>query len=246
MAELAYFNFFKARIIEMEIEALITSVDDPQLDRCLESVKGQTVPFWNIIHINNICPSCMAWEAGKKKLTGDWVMHIGGDMILHEDALERIIKYMEHDNSDKISGYYFGLYDTFLDCEIGFIGVLRTSLYKDITFRNNLFCDGEVVNMLRHQGWVTPKLLSFMVGTHFDQPDEFQVFKRCYIHGLRFRDHRSLKGRLTELFNKTGNPLYQLGIKAIGFAQAENLYPGGHNVEFEKKMFEKFKNNGGR
>jgi glycosyltransferase involved in cell wall biosynthesis len=225
----------------LNIDALILSVDDPQLDRNLRSVRKQTIPFSNIVHLNGVCPECVAFNSGMRQTTGDWVMYIGGDMILDLDALEKISKYMEIDQDDKISGYYFGLMDTFLKRKIGYLSVLRSSLYKTIFFQDNFIDDWKVVRKLRKRGWVTRKLFNFVVGTHFDQPNELQVFRRFYIHGTRFQDHRSAKGELTKLFEETGNPLYKLGVKAIEYAWIKQFYPGSHNAEFDKRAFEEFK-----
>ena len=225
----------------MNIEALITSVDDPQLDRCLEAVRTQTVPFSNIIHMNKVCPQCVSFNNGMRQTTEEWVMLIGGDMILHKDAAERITKYMEQDSNDKISGYYFGLYDTFLDCKIGYISVLRGSLYRKTPLEDNIITDWQSIRRLRKAGWIDRKLFYFQAGTHFDFPDEFQVFKRFYIHGIRFRDGRSAIGRLSGLLEKTGNPLYHLGIQAIEYAWSKKSYPGSHNYDFDKKNFEEFR-----
>ncbi len=145
----------------MNIEALITSVDDPQLGRCLEAVKRQTVPFSNIVHMNMVCPQCVAFNSGMSKTTEEWVMLIGGDMILYWDALGRIIKYMEKDSNDKISGYYFGLLDTFLDCKIGYISVLRGSLYRKTILEDNIITDWQSIRRLRKQDGLIENYFTF-------------------------------------------------------------------------------------
>lgn len=225
---------------EMNIEAMITSVNDPQMDRCLEAARNQTVPFSNIIHINMVCPLNIAFNEGMRKTTEEWVMDIGGDMILDADAVERVIRYMSKDSGSNISGYYFSLNDTFLKCRIGYVGVLRGSLYRDIVFKDTVASDKEIVRELRSKGWMTRKLDDMYVGTHFDSPDEFQVFRRFYLHGTRYHDRLSLRNRLESLYNSTGDPLYEVGIKAIIFADKKGFYPGSHNIEFDKHNFEEF------
>ena len=64
------------------MEALIVSVDEPQLERCLESVRNQTVPFSRIVHINGVVPQHRAIRKGIRKTSDEWVMKIDGDMIL--------------------------------------------------------------------------------------------------------------------------------------------------------------------
>ena len=222
---------------------MINSADDPQLPRCLEAVRNQTVLFSKIIHKNNICPAAESYNQGMAETTGEWVMHIIGDMILDLDGIERITGYMERDNSDRISGYYFGLYDTFLNCKIGYVGVLRGSLYRTLRFENSYMCDVKIVNKLRSEGWEIRKTLNFLVGTHFDNPDEFQVFKRCYVHGIRYADKPevSLKWKLIELQKKENNSLYKLGIGAVEFAERKKFYPGSHNLIFDRENYEEYK-----
>ncbi len=228
--------------IKMNIEAMITSVDDPQMDRCLESVRNQTIPFSNIIHINNVSPLSEAFNKGMSQSTEDWVMDIGGDMILDKDALERIIQYMGQRNGDRILGYYLGLRDTFLHSKIGYVSVLKGSLFREVILDDSYSADRKPVRNLRSAGWTAVKNLHFLVGTHFDQPDEFQVFRRFYLHGVRYPSHKSIRPRLKELYEKTGNSLYKVGIKANEYGALKRFYPGGHNIDFDRKNFEEFKN----
>jgi len=225
----------------MNIDALIISVDDPQLEKCLYAVKYQTVPFSNIVHLNNVCPMHEAFNQGMAKTAADWVMFIGGDMILDLNAVGRIAQYIEKDAMEHVSGYWFGLLDTFFDCRIGFIGVLYGPLYRTIKYWDSSICDLITTQRLRREGWIVKKNLRFVVGTHFDSPNEEQVFKRCYIHGIRFPYHKSLEPKLLEMFNKTQDPLYLLGIDAINYAREKKYYPGSHNIEFDKRNYEEWK-----
>lgn len=225
----------------MTIEAMVISVDDPQLDRCLEAVKNQTVPFSGITHINGVIPGCNAFNTGVKKVTGDYFMYIGGDFILNNDAVEIAMKYMEKDNDEKISGYYFALWDTFFDCRIGYASILRTSIYKTVEYENRVTDDWKVVRRLREEGWITKKYWNVLIGTHFDKPDEFQIFRRLYCHGTRFTGKRSAVGILTQLFEKTNDPIYSFAIKVVKFGHERKYYPGSHNIDFDRKMYEEFK-----
>jgi len=226
----------------VEIDALITSVDDPQLPRCLDAVMDQTVPFSKVIHLNNVCPTSEATNQGIAQSIGGWIMHIGGDMILNKNALETAISYMDKNSSEKISGYYFGLYDTFLECKIGYISILNGELYRTLIFDDTPTCDSEIVRRIRRNGWKTVKKLNVLLGTHFDSPDEFQVFKRCYIHGIRYygQPGKSLKIKLEELTRKKDDPLYHLGIKAIEYSEIKKYYPGSHNLTFDRKNYEEY------
>jgi len=229
----------------MEVDALITSVSDQQLPRCLDAVNNQTIPFSKVVHLDCVCPTSEAFNSGMSQTTGDWVVHLGGDMILDRDALSRMVSFMESHGGDKISGYYFGLRDTFLKCRIGYLSMLEGKLYRNLKIENHFVCDNKLVQRLKRNGWSQIKNLRFVVGTHFDQPDEYQVFTRCYIHGVRYARYpkRSLDNRLAQLFKQTGSPLYQLGIRALKYGEAKKYYPGSHNLIFDRENYSEWTRN---
>lgn len=229
------------------IDALVISVKEPQIDRCLEGVRNQTVPFEKITHVDSIVPESEAFKRGMGMMNGEWLMKIDGDMILNNNAVEIVTRYMNSDKDDKICGYYFGLYDTFLEVDMGFCGVLRTKVYQSVSEnrRDRLSEERETINELRKQGWAVRKLPKIIIGTHFDKPDEFQVFRKFYCSGVRANDNGFDIDRMTMLLDKTGDPLYSLGLKAIAFSKAKNRsYIGSRNIDFDRKLFEEFKLNG--
>jgi hypothetical protein len=46
---------------------------------------------------------------------------------------------------------------------------------------------------------------------------------------------------MQELYQETLNPLYLTGIGAVEFSKSRREYPGSHNIDFDRKMFEEFK-----
>ena len=112
------------------IDAMIISIGEPQLKRCLEAVRSQTVPFERVIHVDGIIPESKAVNHALELTSTEWVVKVDGDTILYPDALETATGYMENHKGDNVCGYYFGLRDTFMDCDIGFCGLLRTEPYK--------------------------------------------------------------------------------------------------------------------
>jgi len=223
------------------IEAMITSVDEPQLDRCLESVNYQTVPFSNVVHINGVVPIANAFNQGVEKVTDEWFMFIGGDFILYPNAVEITMKYVNRDFHEEICGYCFGIRDTFLECNTGFCSVYRTSAYKPEIFQDTMSDDRDMPWRLRSKGWRFRKPRD-IIATHFDNPSEFQVFSRFYFHANKFNDDNSyVRIRMNELLVNTGNPLYQIGINALDFAKLRHIYQGSPNLDFNKKMYKEFK-----
>lgn len=227
------------------MEAFIKSVDEPQLERCLEAVKNQTVPFSKIVHINGIVPESVAHNYGINKITDEWFALINGDMILYLDAVEKGIEKINMDKDGKVYAHTFKLYDPFLQSNYGGIGFFRTEIYKSNPIRDRLNNDRNLGKKLGEQGWIV-KRHGRVIGTHFDSPDEYQIFRRFYVIGLKYVNTSALKifNTIMELLEKTGDSLYLVAMEAMKFSKGKKgTYPGSHNIDFERKMFEEFKRN---
>ncbi len=221
------------------VEALIISFNEPQLERCLQAVREQTIPFSNITHINGISPEHNAFNSGISLVTNEWVMKIDGDMILYEDAVETVLRSSDENESD-LYMYSFGLDDTFIKRPICGVGVFRARLYRSIRYPNMLSNDVYAGKKIQPMGWKRKKPFKegVNIGTHCDSPDEFQVFRRFYTNGVK--DGLFMLRFLTPLFEQTKDPLYDLAIKAVRFGAQKRYYPTSHNLSFDKKMFEEF------
>jgi GT2 family glycosyltransferase len=223
-----------------KLDAMVISIGEPQLDRCLESVKNQTVPFSNIIHLDGVVPNSKAFNQGIRMVKEEWAMHIGGDMILYPNAVEIAMRYVDRSGHDEICGYCFEIDDTFLRCRIGFISVLRTVAFKDVTFLDTAFDDRKMSWRLREKGWRFRKP-KHSLGTHFDCPNRFQIFCRFYFHACKFNDDNSyVRKRMEELYEKSTDGRYLVGLAALDFAKIHPKYPGSPNLAFNREMFREF------
>ena len=220
------------------IGAMVISVGEPQLDRCMEYVRNQIVQFANILHLDGIVPNSEAFNRGLREVTDEWVMHIGGDMILYPDAVKIAYWYVGITNPE-ICCYSFWVKDTFLECDTGFCSVLRTEAWKSITFEDSMWDDRQIVHRLRAKGWRTRKPRD-VIATHFDSPDDFQVFRRFYFHGSKFNNNSFVRTRMSELYEKTRNPLYVTCVKAIEFAKLNRHEIGSPNINIAKEKYVDF------
>lgn len=225
----------------MNIDAIVLSVDEPQLSRCLAAVEKQ--PFSSVIRMNNVVPEHEAFNRAMALVEGEWVVHLAGDIILYDDTYKLVEDSIARLASERVCALFFGLYDTFLDILTGYGNVLRTSVYKGMKYENSLLNDRKANNEVRRKGYTIVKLDRIVIGTHFDQPNEFQVFHRFYTQNVKFKnkDSEFVCTRMAELYERTGNPLYQTGLKAIEFARKKQVYPGSHNREFDRELYEEFK-----
>ena len=109
---------------------------------------------------------------------------------------------------------------------------------------DRLDCERLMSKKLARRGWEMVGYEEYL-GTNFDSPDERQVFERFFTSGLKYRGDviSRLLNDLNNLLIKTGNSLYHLAIRAIEFAgKRHGMYPGSQNINFEREMYEEFKN----
>lgn len=223
---------------QLKIGALIISVNEPQLERCLESVHNQTVPFSNITHINNIIPESVAFNTGFKAVTDELVMKIDGDFILYNNAVETAISLIPEEDPT-VYVYNFRVYDAFFRGAIRGIGVMRYSVCRNSRYPNMLSNDVWFGKKMSRLGFVK-KNLAPIIATHFEDADEFQIFRRLYCQGVKY-GYRYTGKVLNKLRRDTGDHVYDFALKALDFGVKKKHYPTSHNVDFDRKMFEEFK-----
>lgn len=223
-----------------EIGALIVSAGEPQLERCLEAVKGQTVPFSNIVHKDNIIPESVAFNTGMDEVQGEWVMKVDGDFILRRDAVEMVLNSMTDD--EDVYMFVYALYDSFLRAIIWGCGVYRREFYtQKVRYPNMLSNDvwaGKKLNKMGYRN-VRPLGDSVPIATHCEDPDEFQVFRRFFTRGVK-GGKRFVWKILVRLYEETHDPLYDLAMRAIEFGMEKKLYPSSHNLNYDRQMYEEF------
>jgi hypothetical protein len=222
--------------------ALIISTDEPQLTKCLESVRNQIVPFQNIIHINNVVPEAKAFEEGMKKVKSEWIMVVNGDMILGNKAssiaLGKIIEYKDQ----KVGQIHFALYDPFVRGTINACCAMKVEALRSVERIDKLRDDVWVMYRMRRIGWITKQHYrgrnKIIIGSHFESPDNFQIFRRFFIAGIK-KNHQALK-RMKAIFLQISIPEYDLAIRSMEFGMTQTYYPGSHNIEYDRKMYEEF------
>lgn len=226
------------------IDAVVVSIGESQLDRCLESVKKQVVPFSNIIHVDGVVPEAEAFKKGIEQVKEKWAMVIGGDFILNDDATIEGIKKIKEYTSIKIGGFLFGLFDSFIQRIINSCTVYNTEAVRSTTWHDTLRNDRRAIHEMESRGWVFKRFFRgreiIVIGTHFDDPDEFQIFRRYFVAGIKRNPSLPL---IQDLYKRTKDKRYKLAIQAInyGWSKSQNSYSTSHNVDYDRRMFEEFK-----
>lgn len=225
------------------IDAMVISALEPQLDRCLKSVNEQTVPFYNIVHVDNVAPEYLAWTQALEQTKSEWAVCVNGDMILIPNAVEICLQALKKHNDKKIFVYGFALYDTFLRRTISCCKLIRTDVYKSRPYRDQLCNDDKAILLLRRGGWIVKNFITgperIVIGTHFEEPDDFQVFRRFYARAMK-KDSKWMINELNGLRIRHKHSHYELALQSFLFGKKEAVYPGSHNIEFDKTMYKKF------
>lgn len=234
----------------MMIDAMIISCGEPQLERCIESVKNQTVPFSNIIHVDGIIPESVATNMGIQQVTQEWFMRIDGDIILYPNAVSIVTEQIEKNLAEKIGMLIFYSYDSFIRRIVTAGAVVtNTEAVRSVGWKNHLRSDNNTKRKMERYGWTARTALEkakrIVVGTHFDDPSEFQIFHRFYITAFKWKDSiegtRSTKDRLSTLYKSTGDSRYIHALKSFEYGLENPEYFGSQNRDYDRRKYEEFK-----
>lgn len=229
------------------MEAVVISVDEPQLRESLRMVNEQKEPFVfeNIIHVNNVVPEFKANNEAFSKLSYEYAMLVGGDFILYEDAVQKAWDHMGESVEDKkIMEWNFGLDDTFLKRVICCCTVIRSEIFAngDYLLSNTLKNDTERGRKLFKLGYKRVKFFKkgITLGTHFHEPTVEQVAVRFYIRGVKCRNNERVKRRerrrFRDLYNMTKEEKYRIALFALEYGINRGEYNTSHNKAVDSRV----------
>ncbi len=225
----------------MNVEGLLLSYKDPQLGKCLEAIKNQTIQFSKLTHIAEVSPMHRAWNKAWESITEEWVGWLDGDVILYPNAVETLKNYAKPAMNERICSWSLGLYDPFLKMTDNFFCLIRSSVYRNYQAMNKASWDRYMGSWVKKGGWETRKDQSIIVGTHFEDPNDFQVFVRFFRLPQKYKNQVSwMKSHLNKLLDNSGNHLYRVALNAIIFGAKKMNYPGSYCAEFDQEMFAEF------
>jgi len=194
------------------IEAVIIAIDEPQLERCLSAVHSQTRPFDQVRLVNNVVPAAAAFNLSLAGVRYRRVMYVGGDMIVDHDAAARVMDLTL--DACGVYAWCFGLRDSFIDRRIAGVHVYPGDVVVRYPQPDVMRCDLQTACTARRNGLHVIMMLDCVIGSHFDDPDTDQVFRRFYVRGQKPRAayYRRL---LERRFAATGDRRFDLAIRAL-------------------------------
>ena len=237
------------------IECAIISVNEPQLDRCIDSANKQEVPFANIKHFNKIIPLAKAFNKAITSCEHEYMLFLSGDIILFPSATRIILNAVGKNkiNLRTVYNFKFGVFDTFLMDTLTGFKLYRTEIARDILFDEETLRDDikarELAKTKGAEEICLYKKENAVLGIHCDDPTKKQVFIRFYIDGCKMRNLHNSTGRF---FDRTllqlekislvypNDDRYGVGIKAWKEGYKNNDYEGSHNYLKEDKIYERY------
>jgi len=167
-------------------EAIIITIGEPQFDKCYEAANAQTLPFKRVSIIKDVSPLHKAYNKAMGILECENAVFIDADMILNPDAHEVMSKMVGLTRRSYV--HLFGLWDSFLKMRICGLKYYGSEALKKYPWEPVARPDVDAKDMARGQGYIVRDLTaSVEVGTHFADPDNFQIFRRFYARGQKCR-----------------------------------------------------------
>ena len=229
----------------IDVDCIVQSFNEPQLDRCLKSIRNQTYPYYRIVNVNGVLGTNNAFRRVLSSVQTEWFSAVGGDCIYYKDALSNLIKFMEAHPHEKCCNYCLTCYDPFMEIKTGFLCIARNTAFKEVmgNLSDNLTFDRSIAARLRHNGWFVRKNMRVIAGTHFEDPDEFQVFHRFFILATKdgLRGYNINKEIMENLYKRDKKPLQDMAIKALNFGIEKQVYQRSIDNNFNLQMYEEFK-----
>jgi len=167
----------------MKLGLALFRCGEPQCSNTL-SDKSIMEKFHNVIISDNRHPYHSTVNKTLKKCFdggADWVVMMDGDMTLKPNLFDAIDKGIASGRKC----IHLRLWDPYINHDLGTLKVVtREWMEAGEWYKDALVCDRECEIRAKAKGF--PRYSSMeIVATHFDDPTQFQIFKRFYIRGMK-------------------------------------------------------------
>jgi hypothetical protein len=185
-------------------------MDEPQLERCRKSVHIQR--FDRVSEVGHVSPFSVAFNLATGNPQHELIVVANGDFIFYPDAKKIILETIGSQR-----GFYkhnFGLFDNFLKTKICCCQVYDSAVVAANPHRNEFRCDVHSTNRVKRKGFKTYTHLGTIVGSHFDDPTERQVYRRFFFRGQKPKSE-NYEYMLHDLVKKHGDNRYLVALEGI-------------------------------
>jgi hypothetical protein len=163
---------------------------EAQVARGRKAIKDQLIPFDRVRYFDFKRPLCDAINEAVATSAYQWCVLVAGDIILNKDATHIIHQALElyRHKWGRALGVRIPIYDTFIERTLGGTTVLQAYVDSFFGHRNMINDDVDTQRRARVRGYKffdIDKQSGVTIGTHFDKPDDFQIFKRFFSAGVK-------------------------------------------------------------
>jgi hypothetical protein len=171
----------------MKIGLSIVRCGEPQCSRLLAD--AITLSKFHCVHIaDNISPNHVAVNQTTEACFADgadWVLRLDGDMDLDYGRFQEAFAIGLR-TRDQCLG--FRLYDPFIDQMIGSVSIMTQAYYRASGgWKDGLTTDRDADNVARTARMGCVRIKEPWIAKHFENPTRFQIFKRFFVRGMKFR-----------------------------------------------------------
>lgn len=212
-----------------DITAVILSMGEATLPKCVDSVKKQTLAPDEIIYVKNVSPFYKAWNTGMQKVKTRYFVQVDADMLLDENCFEKL-----HACMTPTTGLAIGhLRDPLLG-RIRGIKMFRHDCCQMVPFPNTISPDTDFYNAMGDHGWNMVLALNFFsnnplywhtLGDHRPHYHLEYIIAKFLRLGCRYR-YRVSPGGLKHMFRLLENSYHPMSPIAQ-FALANGLFMKG-------------------
>jgi hypothetical protein len=172
------------------IECVHISCGEAQLEESLQSIRNQLIPFDRIVELTYPRPLVPVINGAISYSKYQFTFLCAGDYILNNDA-----SYIMHQTLALFKHCWpcmlqirVPLYDPFVEKIINGVTVYQTHVNELFKHRDVLHDDIDLQRRAKKVGyfqWQVKQKEAVVIGTHFKNPDDFQIFKRFFGAGAK-------------------------------------------------------------
>ncbi len=183
-----------------DITAVVLTIGEKTTKRAIDSLKKQAVLPKEIIIIRDITPFHKALNLGASNVKTEFFIQVDSDMILDENCLKDLRKYMTENVGIAIGQ----LRDSLMGVITG-VKMFRKKCFEKVQFKNSISPDTDFYVDIEKHGWTqihllnssytgNPSKLWHTFGEHRPTYTPLYTYSKYYLLGRRYRYRKDLGG----------------------------------------------------
>jgi len=165
-----------------DIVAIVVSTGEDTYERCLASVRAQSVPA-RLKTVLDVAPMSAAFNRALDLADGEFHCIVDADMILSRHCFRRLLSMLR----DEPRAYCaLGLLRDPLLGKVGWVKMFRTEMTRGLRYQDVIACDVQFDRALRDRGWLRLET-DEVLGQHISLQDPGRTFHTYRRRGQKAR-----------------------------------------------------------